>query len=66
MVQQCWFSLKIVAGNNFKSFIKKAKLLENTESDVSNESLKNTTIVVPFLKSFEMLFINCKFKLEHK
>ena len=44
----------------------KAKLLENTESDGANGILKNATTAVSlkyvsnFLRSLEMLLINCK------
>ena len=54
--------------NNFKSFMHKAKLLENTEADGGNGILKNATIAVQskylsnFLRSLEMLLINCKVK----
>ena len=53
-----WFNFKDEATNfnsnientdNFKSFKYKAKLLENTEADGVNETLKNATIVVALI-----------------
>ena len=59
-------NVNIANTNNFTFFMYKAKLLENTESDGANGILKNATTAVPlkyvsnFLRSLEMLSINCK------
>ena len=66
------FNADIVNNNNFKSFMYKAKLLENTEADGINGILKNTAIAVPlkylsnFWRSLEMPLINCKAELKLK
>ena len=62
----------IANANNFKSFMYKAKLLENTEADRANGILKNATTAVPlkylsnFWRSLEMLLINCKLESKLK
>ena len=43
------FNADIANTNNFKSFMYKVKLLENTEADDVNGILENTTIVVPLV-----------------
>ena len=59
-------NVNIANTNNFTFFMYKAKSLENTESDGANGILKNATTAVPlkyvsnFLRSLEMLLINCK------
>ena len=59
-------NVNIANTNNFTLFMYKGKLLENTESDGANGILKNATTAVPlkyvsiFLRSLEMLLINCK------
>ena len=66
------FNADIANQNNFKSFEYKGKLLENTESDGNNETLKNVIIIVPlkylsdFCRSHEMTLINCKVELKLK
>ena len=66
------FNADIANTKNFKSFLHKTKLLENTETDVDNGIVKNATIAVPlnylssFWRSFEMPLINCEFKLKRK
>ena len=58
------FDADIANTNNFKSFMYKAKLLENTEADGANGILKNATNTVPlkylsnFWRSLEMPLIN--------
>ena len=58
------FDADIANTNNFKSFMYKAKLLENTEADGANGILKNATNTVPlkylsnFWRSLEMSLIN--------
>ena len=48
------FNADIANTNNFKYFMYKDKLLENTEADGANAVLKNTTIAVPlkYLSNF--------------
>ena len=41
------FNADIANTNNFKYFMYKAKLLENTEADGDNVILKNATVAVP-------------------
>ena len=56
--------------NHFKSFTYNAKLLENTEADTANGTLRNTKIALPlkylsnFLISLEMSLTNCEVELK--
>ena len=66
------FNADIANTKNFKSFMYKAKLLENTEADGANGILKNATIAVTlkylsnFWRSLEMPLIHCKVELKFK
>ena len=66
------FNADIANINNFKSFMYKAKLLENTETDGETGILKSATIAVPlkylsnFCRSLEIPLINCKIELKLK
>ena len=66
------FNADIANTSNLKSFMYKAKLLENTEADENNGVLKNTTIAVPFeylinfWRSLGIPLINCKVILKLK
>ena len=66
------FNADIANTNNFKYFIYKDKLLENTEANGANAVLKNETIAVPlkylsnFWRSLKMPLINCKVELKLK
>ena len=66
------FNADIVNGNNFKSFIYKAKLLEDTEVDGDNGIFKNVIIAAllkhlsNFWRSFEVLLTNRKIELKLK
>ena len=66
------FNADIANTNNFKSFLYKAKLLENSEVDGNNGILKNATIAVSlkylsnFWRSLKTPFFNCKVELKLK
>ena len=66
------FNVDIANDNNFKSFMYKAKLLENNEADGDNGISKNVEIAVSlkylsnFWRLLEMPWINCKFELKIK
>ena len=66
------FNADIAKTNNFKSFLYKAKLLENIEADGINWILKNAKITVPlkclrnFWRLLEKSLINCKVELKFK
>ena len=46
-MKQLNFNTDIANTNNFKSFMHKAKLLENTEANVGNRIRKKAKIAVP-------------------
>ena len=64
------FNAYIANTNNFKSFMYKSKLLENTEADGANGILKNaaTAMLLKYLSNFwrslKMSLINCKVELK--
>ena len=66
------FNVDILNTNNFKFFMYKAKLSENTEADGANGILKNASIAVllkylsNYWRSLEMLLINWKVELKLK
>ena len=66
------FNVDIANSNNFKTFVYKDKLLEDTEGGGDNGIFKNATVAVPlkylsnFWRSLEMPLINCKIELNLK
>ena len=66
------FNNDLANTDDFKSFMYKSKLLENTEGDGANGILKLATIAVSlkylsnFWRSLEMPLINCKVELKPK
>ena len=62
------FNADIANTNEFKFFMCKNKLLENTLADGANGILKHATIIVPFKyrRSLEILLMNCKVELKLK